>query len=354
MPFDTRVSGADRYRSIEALLIQKIVYLSASSVLSREYAGHRLQEDVLCKYSQAMTNMWPYLRLREAEVSRRRRIYETSFVSRFFQKLGLPNPIAARVWASPDNPKQLSVAVKLVDSAFCAGDAGCTTVDVHCRFALTRAWFELSVGSPRESRANPDSWLHGIIVDVQEVIPKEIWSVTIEYPANPDRPRRRETVHVLKATCEVIGRPVVGSDHGAHSYPLRMDWSTYIADRIATKSSTEGQLLSHLKWACQEDYDRGISTLWLRKIAAEGQAGSAKQTVAERYVMASIVGNRWVLSSIVHWTAQMEYLMTSNSISGQWMTANEMAQEFAGLPARVGATPLRRQKNATLNLFLPE
>ena len=34
------------------------------------------------------------------------------------------------------------------------------------------------------------------------------------------------------------------------------------------------------------------------------------------------------------------------------MTTNEMAQDFAGLPARVGAQ--RGRKNATLNLFLPE
>ncbi|KAM5538672.1 hypothetical protein V8D89_007701, partial [Ganoderma adspersum] len=295
------------------------VYLSAGSILTRDYAGRRLQEDILGRYSQAMTNMWPYLRLREAEVSRRRHVYKASFVSLFFEKLGLPNPIATRIWASPDNPKQISVAV---------------------RFALTRAWFELSVGSPHDSRTNPDSWLHGTIVDVQEVVPTEVWSVTIEHAANRTRPRRRETLYVLEATCEVIGLPVIGVADSASgvratstSYPLRVDWSTYVAHRMvhATESSTADQLLSHLKWACQEDYDRGISTLWLRKIAMEGQAGTAKRTVAERYVLASVIGN---------------------SISGQWMTTNEMAQEFAGLPARVGAQ--RGRKNATLNLFLPE
>ncbi|KAI1794840.1 hypothetical protein LXA43DRAFT_1112454 [Ganoderma leucocontextum] len=288
------------------------VYLSAASILTRECAGRRLQEDVLCKYSQAMTNMWPYLRLREAEVARGLRIYEASFISRFFQKLGLPNPIATRVWASPDNPKQLSVAI---------------------RFALTRAWFEFSVGSPRDSRTNPDSWLRGTVVDVQEVVPAEVWSVTIEYAATLTRPRRRDTLYVLEGTCEVIGRPALGMSHsvGDVGYPLRVDWSTYIAHRMAMTSSTDTRLLSHLKWACQEDYDRGISTLWLRRTAAEDHAGAAKRTVAERYVMASVVGN---------------------SISGQWMTTNEMAQEFAGLPARVGARVGR--KTATLNLFLPE
>ncbi|PIL22865.1 hypothetical protein GSI_15561 [Ganoderma sinense ZZ0214-1] len=261
--------------------------------------------------------MWPYLRLREAEVARRRRLYEASFVSRFLHTLGLPNPIATRIWASPDNSKQLSVAV---------------------RFALTRAWFELSVGSPRDSRTNPDSWLHGTVVDVQEIVPAEVWSVTVEYAASGARPYRRETLYVLETTCEVIGRPAAGvADSpgnlgGTTGYPrpLRVDWSAYITHRMAT-SETDGGLLAHLKWACQEDYVRGISTLWLKRIATEGQAGAAKRTVAERYVLASVIGN---------------------SISGRWMTTNEMAQEFAGLPARVNGQ--RGKKNATLNLFLPE
>nr|VWO98577.1 CULLIN_2 domain-containing protein [Ganoderma boninense] len=292
------------------------VYLSAASVLTRDYTGRRLHDDVLGRYSQAMTNMWPYLRLREAEVATRRRLYEASFVSRFFHKLGHPNPIATRIWASPDNLKQLSIAV---------------------RFALTRAWFELSIGSPRDSRTNPDCWLHGSIVDVQEVIPTEVWSVAIEYATSSARPGRRETLYVLEATCEVIGRPATqtadcpsSTGVGGTAYPLRVDWSTYIAHRIVM-TETEAGLLAHLKWACQEDYERGISTLWLRRIATEGQAGAAKRTVAERYVLASVIGN---------------------SISGQWMSTNEMAQEFAGLPARIGAQ--RGRKNATLNLFLPE
>ncbi|KAM5538703.1 hypothetical protein V8D89_007732 [Ganoderma adspersum] len=247
--------------------------------------------------------MWPYLRLQTF-------LYETSFVSRFFEKLGVPKPIVTRIRASPDHPKQLSIAV---------------------RFALTRAWFELSVGSPRDSRTNPDSWLHGTIIDVQEVVPAEVWSVTVEYAANRTRPRRRETLYVLEATCEVIGRPV--RRFGATSYPLRVDWSTYVARRMvhATENSTTDRLLSNLKWACQEDYDRGISTLWLKRITMEDQAGAAKRMVAERYVLASVIGN---------------------SISGQWMATNEMAQDFAGLPARVGAQ--RGRKNVTLNLFLPE
>ena len=250
-----------------------------------------------------MTNMWPYLRLRETEASRRRRLYEASFVSRFFEKLGLPNPIATRIWASPDNPKQISVAVRYANPTP-NRLVGIFTTDKYFRFALTRAWFELSVGSPHDSRTNANSWFHGTVIDVQEVVPAEVWAVTIEYAANRTRPSRRETLYVLEATCEVIGRPAAGvadsaSGVGAASYPLRVDWSTYVARRMVlvhgTENSTTEQLLSHLKWACQEDYDHGISTLWLRRIATEGSAGAAKRTVAQRYVLASVIGNRSAL-----------------------------------------------------------
>ena len=91
-----------------------IVYLSASCILSRDYAGCRLQEDILNRYSQAMTNMWPYLRSRETEVAQRRETFQLSFAWRFLQKLGLPDPIAAHMWTSPNDPKQLLIAVRRV------------------------------------------------------------------------------------------------------------------------------------------------------------------------------------------------------------------------------------------------
>ncbi|TBU61886.1 hypothetical protein BD310DRAFT_812385 [Dichomitus squalens] len=291
------------------------VYLSAACLLARDYTGRRLREDVLKKYPPAMTNMWPYLRVRETEVARRRSIFESSFLWRLIRKLGLSDPIAAHIWASPDHPKQLSIAV---------------------RFVLTRAWFELSIGLPHDSRTNPNSWLHGTIVDVREVVPAEVWSVTIHYSTCLTPPREREVLYILEATCEVIGRPSNGcilslGESAAAGLPLRADWSTYIAHRVAPCSIAK-PLVSHMKWACQEDYDQGISTLWLKRVSVEGQLGITKRTIADRYVMACVVGN---------------------SISGHWMTTNEMAQEFAGLPARV-APQYGKQKNTTLNLFLPE
>ncbi|KAI0357387.1 hypothetical protein OH77DRAFT_1450773 [Trametes cingulata] len=311
---------SDKERAVCVLVSRTIryaVYLSASSILLREYGGKRLQEDVLCKYSPAMTNMWPYLRVREAEVSERRRIYEASFLSRFFQRSGHPNAIARRLWASPDNPKQLTIAM---------------------RFALTRVWFELSVGSSSGAKDDPASWLRGSIVDVQEVIKDEIWSVTVEYPAEDSLPQkaRRETIYVIEATCEMVGRaepttPDYDVDKPI-SLPARADWSSYIARRVAP-SSKEEPLLSHLKWSCHEEFERGISRLWLKRIAGEGELGMAKRVVAERYVLACVVGN---------------------SFSGKWLSANEMAQDFAGLPSRgVGPAP-SKLKDPSVNLYLPE
>ena len=96
-----------------------IVYLSASCILARDYGGYRLQEDILNRYSQAMTNMWPYLRSRETEVVQRRETFQLSFAWRFLQKLGLPDPIAARIWTSPNDPKQLLIAIRRVTCVIC-------------------------------------------------------------------------------------------------------------------------------------------------------------------------------------------------------------------------------------------
>ena len=77
-----------------------------------------------------MTSMWPYLRLRETEIAKRRRLYEGSFIARFFRKVVLLNPIATRVRASPDNPKQLSVAVKYANLTLDTRP-GVTTIDTR-------------------------------------------------------------------------------------------------------------------------------------------------------------------------------------------------------------------------------
>ncbi|KAI0647729.1 hypothetical protein C8Q79DRAFT_951600 [Trametes meyenii] len=288
------------------------VYLSASSILTRDYGGRRLRQDVLKMYSQAMTNMWPYLRIREAEVARRWGVYDSSFLPRFFQRCGRGNPIARRLWTSPDHPKQLGVAV---------------------RFVLTRAWFELSVGTSSGAKGDPDSWLNGMIVDTQEVVKDEIWSVTIEYPPSATRLSKSETVYVIEATCEVVGRPPQKADgSGSAALSVRADWSAYVSQRMGS-SSGDGPLSSHLRWSSHEEFDRGISRVWLKRVAGEGELGVAKRVVAERYVLACVVGN---------------------SISGPWLSATAMAQDFAGLSERGAVPTVAKAKNPTVNLYLPE
>ncbi|RPD62799.1 hypothetical protein L227DRAFT_522666 [Lentinus tigrinus ALCF2SS1-6] len=312
---------SDKERAACALVSRAFryaVYLSASCILTQQYQGRRLQDDVLRKHSQAMTNMWPYLRARQAEVGQRRRVYETSFLARILQRCGLANPVSSRLWASPDSSKQLLVVI---------------------RFVLTRAWFELSVRTSPGGATDANSWLHGTIVDAQEVVAGEVWLVSVEYAS----PRPREVFYVLEATCEVVGRPspprfrpedAIPSSPGSVSLPVRADWSAYIEQRREAPpgSTSPPPLLAHLKWAGVEDYYQGISKLWLKKVVGEGRLGDRKRMVAERYVLACVVGN---------------------GISGQWMTTNEMAQEFAGLPERVAAPP-GRQKSSALNLYLPE
>ncbi|KAI0662275.1 hypothetical protein C8Q70DRAFT_910108 [Cubamyces menziesii] len=307
---------SDAERAVCALVSRTFryaVYLSATSILNRDFCGRRLQ-DVSKQYSQAMTNMWPYLHLRNAEMTRCQRIYEASFVARFFRRCGYDNPITQRLWTSPDNQKQLVIAI---------------------RFALTRMWFELSVGTSSGTKEDPDTWLNGTISDVQEVVESEIWLVSLVYPSSTTRARKQEMVYVLEATCEVIGRlpESLRDEHVQNiaTIPLRADWFAYVAERSA-RSSDDASLLSRLKWSCHEEYDRGMSRLWLKRIAQEGEVGLVKRSVAERYILACVV---------------------SNSISGPWMTAHAMAQDFAGLASRTGLAKENKKAKA-VNLYLPE
>ncbi|KAI0669193.1 hypothetical protein C8Q78DRAFT_1042116 [Trametes maxima] len=306
---------SDKERAVCVLVSRTFryaVYLSASSILTLNYGGRRLQQDVLNTYSQAMTNMWPYLRIREAEVAERRCVYEASFLPRFFRRCGRGNPIAGRLWGSPDHPKQLGVAV---------------------RFVLTRAWFELSVGTSSGAKEDSNSWLNGMIVDAQEVVKDEIWSITVDDPPSATRPSRSETVYVLEATCEVVGRPSQQTGGGASvALPVRADWSDYISRRTGP-ASDDGCLFSRLKWPSHEEFDRGISRVWLKRVEGEGEIGVTKRVIAERYIFACVVGN---------------------SISGPWLSANAMAQNFAGLSERGALSAPAKAKKPTVNLYLPE
>jgi hypothetical protein len=156
------------------------------------------------------------------------------------------------------------------------------------RFALTRLWFALSIGG---SRADPWAWMRGTVVDAQEIVPGEVWCVTVRPPSGSD-----EVYYALEATCEIVGQapPPPGSDsEGDEDAPLtlRADWSTFVSQSTDGYKSRQS-ILDRLRWANMEEYERGVSKLWLARIAREGDEGGAKRRVAERYVLASVVANR--------------------------------------------------------------
>ena len=62
-----------------------------------------------------MKDFWPYLRLREQEVLERKYTVMSSFLHSAFR--GPNHLISAHLWASPDNEKQLTVALRF-DLAF--------------------------------------------------------------------------------------------------------------------------------------------------------------------------------------------------------------------------------------------
>ncbi|KAG2039551.1 hypothetical protein BDR03DRAFT_1008877 [Suillus americanus] len=221
-----------------------------------------------------------------------------TLVSRTFR---YADPLSARLWASPDDEKQVAVAL---------------------RFILTRLWFTLSVGT---NRRDPSAWLKHTVEDAQEVVKGEIWTITIR-----DGNSLSE-FYVLESTCEVIGR-ALNAQLEVYSPGLRADWSRYLSSHAGVSAGPRNLISENLRWADYEEYDRGISRHWLLRISAEGDVGLLKKVVAERYVLACVV---------------------ANSISGQWMSSNQMAQEFAGLPSQGTTLAAIRGGAPKINLYLP-
>ncbi|KAI0926702.1 hypothetical protein AcV5_007423 [Taiwanofungus camphoratus] len=342
------LSGLSDHERRQCVLVSRMfryaVYLSASHLLYHGYKGRRLTTDISQRYSQAMTNMWPYLRLREGESLQRRRAYERSFLADFFRSVGLPTPIAEHLWSSPDHEQQIVVAL---------------------RFVLSRLCFALCLGAGA-GRKDCISWLRGTVVDAQEIIKGEVWSITVaSAPSTSDYlSLTKETLYVLEATCEVVGHPStpisqaseaappISTNRATDAYPVRADWSVYITQHAIGPSmgSLPEPLLTRLKWANHEEYDGGISRHWLARIAKEGMPGIAKRVVAERYVLACVVGNGYALPLIMH-AGQLTEPFAS-SISGEWMSTSEMAQDFAGLLPQISAAR-PASKALSVNFYLP-
>jgi len=139
-----------------------------------------------------------------------------------------------------------------------------------------------------------------MIMDTKQLVEGEIWSVT--FASSVSSSKVPEIFYVLESTCEVIGYPSIALDStrglSQPSIPVRVDWSDYIGTRLLPSSSLDSPLpplMEHLKWMNHEEYSKGISHLWLRRIRNEGELGLAKRVVAERYVLACVVGNRFVV-----------------------------------------------------------
>ncbi|KAG2070344.1 hypothetical protein BDR04DRAFT_1018999 [Suillus decipiens] len=275
------------------------VYLSATHILTQKYHGCRLNQVMKC-YPQKTTNMWPYLRQRQNEVAFWRHAFRNSWVGRYIFSFGI-DPLSAHLWASADDEKQVVVAL---------------------RFILTRLWFTLSVGTNEQ---DPSAWLKHTVEDAREVVKGEIWAITIR-----DGNSLSE-FYVLESTCEVIGRALNAPQLEVYFSGLRADWSRYISSHTSVSAGPRNLISENLRWANYEEYDRGISRHWLCRISGEGDVGLSKKVVAERYVLACVL---------------------ANSISGQWMSSNQMAQEFSGLSSQVTVVAIRGGA-PKINLYLP-
>lgn len=181
---------------------------------------------------------------------------------------------------------------------------------------MTRLWFTISIGG--SSTQDPLGWLRETVIDAQPLILDEIWTITVQ----DHRSTKLSTFYVLQSTCEVIGCLATTSHstfvHASdpdfpnassspstakETLPIRSDWSNYIASRLqilapnensTTSRPADTPLLASLRWADHGEYERGISRHWLERTERMGEEGVALRIVAERYVLACVVGNRYV------------------------------------------------------------
>lgn len=151
------------------------------------------------------------------------------------------------------------------------------------RFVLTRFWSSVALGY--DTCGN--GWLGQTVLGAQPVAKDEIWTVTTLASDGT-----KSTSYVLATTGEVIGHPA--SAPGATidpALPLRADWSAYVERCIASEGHPFS-VLEYVRWSNCEEYLHGISRHWLRRVGDEGAEGRIKHQIAERYILANVVGNR--------------------------------------------------------------
>lgn len=190
--------------------------------------------------------------------------------------------------------------------------------------------------------------------NLESTSPSDIWKISVlSYDSTPDQvvggdKGTTETYWVVAETGEVIGQPQDDPFATSGSSPLaelRFDWSYF----LDMQEQTVVRLLDRVRWSNAEDYQYGISRHWskprLKDDASELQ--KAERIVAERYVLASVAANRFALRFL--YTVML--LKFSNSLSGRYQTAMEMAQEFNGV---VATEPKIRPKIPHVSLYVPE
>ncbi|KXN88187.1 hypothetical protein AN958_07646 [Leucoagaricus sp. SymC.cos] len=279
--------------TLTSRLFRYSAYLSAARHLKRWYPGERTDK-VLEDVSVDRMNLWEYRMIREKEVEKRKEVNLSGVLGKLVAgDLGL---VDDGIWRR-DDVKSLVVAL---------------------RFLLTRCYFCLSLnrdlGEVRRDK----------LVDVQEVVKKEIWCITT---VTRDEGQKVAKFYVLDATCEVIGSPV-GLDG---RLPTRADWSSYIEKRIAQKGMEKAvDIMEYVRWTNHEEYDYGMSKIWLKRVEQEGEVGRLKRDIAKRYILACTM---------------------ENSLSGRYMTSSEMEQELNGLPNKLAAC--QKTKETRINLFVP-
>ncbi|KDQ62567.1 hypothetical protein JAAARDRAFT_189868 [Jaapia argillacea MUCL 33604] len=316
------------------------VYLSAHTILTHQFRGPRLSS-LTTRYPPNMTNMWPFLLQCRDEMRTSKNVWQQSWLGNAFGVIARGSHDGIDSRGIKDGP--------IADGLWMIGGK---ELDIAVRFAITRLWFAISIGSPpptslpapstlTTSRPNASrGWLQDKITSATEVVPNEIWTIC----TSSCDTGKEETVYVVGATCEVIGSasPTHQSPQPSPSAaPLRADWASYIASRIDSpplvpQSLVEPKwtnpLMDKVKWANHEEFDRGISRLWLSRMADIGDAGTAMKEVAERYVLASVVGN---------------------SLSGKWMSSTEMEQGFSGKPEAAVISGRSTNFKQQVNLYLP-
>ncbi|EIN12551.1 hypothetical protein PUNSTDRAFT_130809 [Punctularia strigosozonata HHB-11173 SS5] len=311
------------------------VYLSAVAILERECAGRRLASVAAC-CQRSRTNMWPYLRQRRREAAAARAVFDNSFLGTNVFKGG--RPIAKRLWTSPDYERQASVAL---------------------RFVLSRVWFHICIGEwggDEDAAQAMRPWMDEMVVDVQPVVKGAVWSVTVLLKKTGET----RTCYVLEATAELIGRPEDPYPQQDSQFPVREDWFAYVQEMLRDLPE-EGErpraaLLDRLAWQHTAEYDRGVSRLWLVRVGREGAVGEAKRQVAERYILASVVGNGYVNFLAIYRLirADSDSLHSlEKRLSGRWMSNIEMAQESASLSSAAALKHSRAKVMPRVNLFLP-